>query len=124
MNLSDANHSRCRRSVPAPRRGNLTLILACTHREDFALSDAERELIALPAWLGGLGISTDTHCQSAAGACAQVTAPLVDLINSNAMEYQRGVQQEQKEMKAKVQSRNREKAAKEAEAVKASLTKD
>ena len=42
---------------------------------------------------------------------------VLDLISSNAMNYLRGVQQEQKEMKAKVQSRNHEKAAEEAEAV-------
>ena len=39
------------------------------------------------------------------------------------MDYPREVQREQKEMKAKVQSRKREKAAEDAEAGKASLTK-
>ena len=82
-------------------------------------------MIALPAWLewsGHLYTNTRSANQQQV-SCAQVTAPLVDLIKSNAMEYPRGVQQEQK-MKAKVQSRNCEKAAEEAEAVKASLTKD
>ena len=89
-----------------------------------ALSNAERELIALPAQLGGLGISIPTRSANRQQvSCSQVTAPLVDLINSNAMDYPREVQQEQKEMKAKVQSRNREKAAEDAEAGKASLTK-
>ena len=81
-------------------------------------------MIALPAWLewsGHLYTNTRSANQQQV-SCAQVTAPLVDLINSNAMEYPRGVQQEQK-MKAKVQSRNWEKATEEAEAVKASLTK-
>ena len=89
-----------------------------------ALSNAERELIALPAQLGGLGISIPTRSANRQQvSCSQVTAPLVDLINSNAMDYPREVQREQKEMKAKVQSRNREKAAEDAEAGKASLTK-
>ena len=56
-------------------------------------------------------------------SCAQVTAPLVDPINSNAMEYPREVQQEQKERRQKCYQKNCEKAAEEAEAVKASLTK-
>ena len=79
-----------------------------------ALSDVERELIALQARLEGLGISIPTHSANRQQvSCAQVTGPLVKLINSNAMDYPRGVLQEQKEMKAKVQSRNREKAAEE-----------
>ena len=79
-----------------------------------ALSDVERELIALQARLEGLGISIPTRSANRQQAsCAQVTGPLVKLINSNAMDYPRGVLQEQKEMKAKVQSRNREKAAEE-----------
>ena len=71
-----------------------------------ALGNAERELIALPAWLGGLGISLPTrYANWQQMSCSQVTAPLVDLINSNAIDYARETQQEQKEMKAKVQSR-------------------
>ena len=75
-------------------------------------------MIALLAQLGGLGISIPTRSANRQQvSCEQVTVPLVDLINSNAMNYPRGVQQEQKEMNAKVQSRNCEKAAEEAEAV-------
>ena len=74
--------------------------------------------------VGGLGISILTcSANRQQVSCAQVIAPLVDLINSNVMEYPRGVLQEQKEMKAKVQSRNREKAAEETKSVKAALTK-
>ena len=65
-------------------------------------SNAERELIALPAQLGGLGISILTRsAYQQQVSCAQVTAPLVDLINSNVMKYPRGVLHEHKEMKAK-----------------------
>ena len=59
-------------------------------------NDAEREL--MPAWLGGLGISIPTRSANQQQEyCAQVTAPLVDLINSKAMNYPKGVQQEQKD---------------------------
>ena len=73
--------------------------------------------------VGGLGISILTRSVNRKQvSCAQVTAHLVDLINSNAMEYPR-VLQEQEEMKTNVKLRNCEKAAEGAEAVKASLTK-
>ena len=63
-----------------------------------ALSDVERELIALQARLEGLGISIPTHSVNRQQvSCAQVTGPLVKLINSNAMNYPRGVLQEQLE---------------------------
>ena len=82
--------------------------------------ERERELIALPARLGGLGIPIPTHSASQQHeSCAQATAPLVDLIISSSREYPKGVQQEQRQVKALMRSRHCEIIAKEAEAVKA-----
>ena len=91
---------------------------SCLHsEEDFPLSEAERELIALPSRLGDLDISIPTcSANRQLESCAQVTASLIDLINSKAMDYPTGVQQ--KEMKAKMQSKTHEKAAEGTEAAK------
>ena len=88
---------------------------ALTGRQAF--SDAERELIALPAHLGGLGIPIPARSANQQHeSCAQATAPLVDLIISRSREYPKGVQQEERQVKAIIRSRH-----KEAEAVKHNL---
>ena len=64
------------------------LLPALTGRQAFSDAERERELIALPARLGGLGILIPTHSASQQHeSCAQATAPLVDLIISSSREY-------------------------------------
>ena len=88
-----------------------------------ALSDTERELIALPARLGGLGIPKPSRsARLQQEACAEVTAPLVDLINVRAGEYPKSVQQKQRQVKSAIRSRHQELIAKEAEDVKGRIT--
>ena len=88
-----------------------------------SLSDTERELIALPARLGGLGIlkpsCSPRHQQE---ACAEVTAPLMDLINVRAGEHPKSIQQEQRQVKSTIRSRHQEVIAKDAEDVKGRIT--
>ena len=99
----------------------LQFLLALTGR--LALSDTERELIALPACLGGLGIpkpSCSARLQQE--ACAEVTAPLVDLINVRAGKYPKSVQQDQRQVKSTIRSRHQELIAKKAEDVKGRIT--
>ena len=83
-----------------------------------AFSNVERELIALPAHLGGLGIPIPT-CSATQQhkSCAQATALLVDLIISRSREYPKGVQQGQRQVKGIMHTKHHEKIVKVAEAV-------
>ena len=80
-------------------------------------------MIALPARLGGLGIPKPSHsARLQQEASAEVTAPLVDLINVRAGEYPKSVQQKQRQVKSAIRSRHQELIAKEAEDVKGRIT--
>ena len=78
---------------------------ALTGRE--APSDAERELIVLPARHGGLGIPIPTRIASwQFTRSVEITAPLVGLIVQQSPQYSAVAQARQKEAKTAVRSRN------------------
>ena len=95
---------------------------ALTGRE--APSNAERELIALPAWQVGLGIPIPTRVASMQfTGSVEITAPLVGLIVQQSPQYSAVAQVRQKESKATVRSRNLSNTTKEADALKPKLSK-
>ena len=89
------------------------------------VNDTERELMALPAREGGLGISIphkNAHRQ--AKSCLSITKPLVQLILDRKSTYPQSIQQEQKKTKSEVRTANRLQVKKEVVAVKMKLTKN
>ena len=95
---------------------------ALTGRQAF--SDTERDLLALPARHGGLGISNPTKCASSQfNASSRISEPLVTLIQQQCTSYPAQAQAEQREAKATVQSSNRQAVNEEADSVKAKLSK-
>ncbi len=95
---------------------------ALTGRE--APSDAERELIALPARQGGLGIPIPTRIASwQFTGSVEMTAPLFGLIAQQSPQYSAVAQARQKEAKTAVHRRNLSNITKEADALKPRLSK-
>ena len=95
---------------------------ALTGRE--APSDAERELIALPARHGGLGIPIPTRIASwQFTRSVEITAPLVGLIAQQSPPYSAMAQARQKGAKAAVRSLNISNTTKDADALKPRLSK-
>ena len=93
-------------------------LLALTGRE--APSDAERELIALPARQGGI----PTRAASRQFTWSvEITAPLVGLIVQQSPQYSAVAQARQKEPEAAVRSRNLSNTTKEADTLKPKLSK-
>ena len=97
-------------------------LLALTGRE--APSDAERELIALPARQGGLSIPIPTRAASRQFTWSvEITAPLVGLIAQQGPQHSAVAQARQKEPEAAVCSRNLSNTTKEADTLKSKLSK-
>ena len=72
-----------------------------------SFSDKERELFALPAQLGGLGIIDPTKCsQRQFNALARLSEPLAFRIQQNNSCYPEAVRVEQKHAKAALHSQN------------------
>ena len=89
-----------------------------------ALSDAERELLALPARYGGLRILNPTKCaNSQFDASTKVLEPLVSVDGQQNAAFPEQAQAEQKKVKATIRSRNRLAATDEADIIKAKLPK-
>ena len=89
-----------------------------------ALSDAERELLALPARHGGLRILNPTKCaNSQFDASTKVLEPLVSVDGQQNAAFPEQAQAEQKKVKATIRSRNRLAATDEADIIKAKLPK-
>ena len=87
------------------------------------ISDLERDLLALPARHGGLGIQIQTrNAINQFKACRKVTANLVNLILQWNPTYPMSLQQEQRHMKIALHTRKRRETANEAELLKPKLS--
>ena len=74
-----------------------------------SFSDEERELFALPARLGGLGITIPTKCaRRQSSSSSKLSDPLVSLIHEGIHDYQEAAHNtEQRQAKAALHSQNR-----------------
>ena len=96
------------------------LLPALTGRH--GITDLERDLLALPARHGGLGIVDPTRtANNQFKACTEVTAPLVELICQRNPNYPEPSQIEQRKLKVAHRTRNRRATTKEAELLKPKL---
>ena len=98
------------------------LLPAITGRQ--SLNDTERELLSLPARLGGLSIPVVTeNANSHHSAWTTVMAPLVDLIchRQHAYDYPTHTQMEQRQRKTRIHTSNRSEALTTVNALKSKL---
>ena len=87
-----------------------------------SFSDEERELFALPARLGGLGIAIPTKCaQRQFSSSSKLSDPLVSLIHEGIHSYLEAARAEQRQVKAALRSQNRTSAKEEADDLKQRL---
>ena len=87
------------------------------------ITDLERDLLALPARHGGLGVLIPTrNANNQFKACTEVTAPLVELIHQQNPNYPKLSQQKQRQTKLALRIRNRRETTKEAELLKPKLS--
>ena len=83
------------------------------------ITDLERDLLALLARHGGLGVTITTrNANKQFKACTEVTAPLVELIRQRNPSYPELSQLEQRQRKFALCTRNRRETTKEAELLK------
>ena len=95
---------------------------ALTGRQAF--SDMERELLALPARHGGLGILDPTKCaNSQFSASSKVSEPLASLIQQQKVDYPMQTQVEQRQAKATIRSSHRKAVIEEVDVIKSKLPK-
>ena len=81
-----------------------------------SITDLERDLLALPAWHGGLGVVVPTRtANNHFKACTEVTASLVELICQPNPNYLEPSQIEQRKLKVAHRTRNRRATTKEAD---------
>ena len=96
------------------------LLPALTGRH--GITDLKRELLALPARHGGLGIVDPTNtANNQFKACTEVTAPLVELICQRNPNYPEASQIEQRKLKVAHRTKNRRATTKEVELLKPKL---
>ena len=115
-------HNLDRHLQPLEEILRCNLLPALTGRPTF--SDLERDLLALPACLGGLGIPIPTSTASGYFAdCSQITAPLVKLINEQIPDYTQETHVAQLETKSNVRLSNRNRIVAQAKALKDHLPK-
>jgi len=87
------------------------------------ITDLERDLLAIPARHGGLGVLIPTrNANNQFKACTEVTAPLVELIHQQNPNYPKLSQQKQRQTKLALRIRNRRETTKEAELLKPKLS--
>ena len=87
------------------------------------ITDLERELLALPVHHGGLGIQIPTrNANNQFKACTEVTIPLMKLISQWNSNYPKPLQQEQRQMKSVLHTRNQRETTKVAESLKPKLS--
>ena len=107
-------HATNRGSNPAP-------ITASIDRETW-YHRLERDLLALPAQHGGLGIVDPTNtANNQFKACTEVTAPIVELICQRNPNYPEPSQIEQRKLKVAHPTKNRRATTKEVELLKPKL---
>ena len=93
---------------------------ALTGRQAF--SDVEREMLSLPAKLGGIGVIDPSRvCSSQQEASRKVSAPLISSIQSPVNEDAEQVHTAQKQIRAEVHQTNRQKIISHAKEVRGSL---
>ena len=87
------------------------------------ITDLERDLLALPAWHGGLGITITTiNANNQFKACTEMTTPLVELIRQRSPKYPKLSQLEQRQRKSELRTRNQRETTKAADLLKPKLS--
>ena len=87
------------------------------------ITDLERELLALPACHDSLGVRIPTrNTNNQFKDCTEVIAPLVKLISQWNPNYPKPLQQEQRQLKSALCTRNRREITKESKLLKPKLS--
>ena len=87
------------------------------------ITDLERDLLALPARHGGLGITIPTiNANNQFKACTEVTTPLMELICQQSPKYPELSKLEQRQRKFEICTRNRRETTKAADLLKPKLS--
>ena len=121
----DIPHAHCPRHTPstATSRGNHPHQFLPTVTGRQGIMDLERDLLALPARHGGLGITIPTiNANNQFSTCTEVTTPLAELIFQRSSKYPELSKLEQRQRKFEIRTRNRRETTKAADLLKPKLS--